>query len=85
MLVSASDPSAVIKLSERESRTTSEIWREGHVCQINSCILGNRPALEGENLQSYLHKTSGVRGTSAEKVVSVKLPVRFTNNQNSKT
>lgn len=63
MLVSASDPSAVIKLSERESRTTSEIWREGHVCQINSCILGTRPALGGESLQSYLHKTwVGVRG-----------------------
>lgn len=48
MLVSASDPSAVIKLSEKESRSRSEIWREGHVCQINSCILGTRPALGGK-------------------------------------
>lgn len=56
MLVSASDPSAVIKLSERESRSPSEIWREGHVCQINSCILGTSPAPPEESLHSYLHK-----------------------------
>lgn len=56
MLVSASDPSAVIKLSEKESRTTSEIWREGCVCQINSAKLGTHPALRGGSLPSYLHK-----------------------------
>lgn len=85
MLVSASDPSAVIKLSERESRTRNEIWREGHVCQINSSVLGTNPALGGESLQSYLHKTLGVGGTSAERVVSLRLSMKSPYNPTSKT
>lgn len=65
MLVSASDPSAVIKLSEKESRTTSEIWREGCVCQINPGKLGSRPAPGGGNLPSDLHEVqrTEVRGS----------------------
>lgn len=43
MLVSASDPSVVIKLSKKESRTRSEILREADACQINACVLGTRP------------------------------------------
>lgn len=65
MLVSASDPSAVIKLSEKESRTTSEIWREGCVCQINPGKLGSRPAPGGGSLPSDLHEVqrTEVRGS----------------------
>lgn len=33
MLVSASDPSVVIKLSKKESRTRSEILRGAEACQ----------------------------------------------------
>lgn len=47
MLVSASDPSVVIKLSEKESRTRSEILREADACQINACVLGTGPEHEG--------------------------------------
>lgn len=67
MLVSASDPSAVIKLSDRESRNRSEIWREGPECQINSCMLGTFPALGGGSLQSYLPKGCGEGGVGGRK------------------
>lgn len=43
MLVSASDPSLVIKLSEKESRTRSEISREASACQRNACVPGTGP------------------------------------------
>lgn len=68
MLVSASDPSAVIKLSEKESRTTSEIWREGCVCQINPNKLGSHPATGRGNLPSDLHQVrrTEVRGSEGK-------------------
>lgn len=46
MLVSASDPSSVIKLSEKESTTRSEIWREGHACQRKLLHTGHPPNFE---------------------------------------
>lgn len=60
MLVSASDPSLVIKLSEKESRTRSEISREASVCQKNACVPGTRPEASVLPAQSWGQRMAAV-------------------------
>lgn len=60
MLVSASDPSLVIKLSEKESRTRSEISREASACQRTACVPGTEPEASVFPAQSWGQRMAAV-------------------------